>query len=238
MMLEKIKEVVGVSFVVEENRKNELLAKIKPIAEKIESYKSVLKESITTEDDAARLAAVEKAIKDDMASVKNELVEIELAHKIHKAWVELRDRIIEPMEAIQKSIRRKIIDWQMEQQRKIEEEQKRLQAIEEEKARKEREALLKKAEQMKRESKKQEYLNKAEMIEPVQIRIESPKKIVKTRKEWRVKSVDKNKLIKLASQNPEIYAGFLLVDERALQKAKQANKELMIEGVEFVEVII
>ena len=109
------------------------------------------------------------------------------------------------------------------------EEERRLQAIEDERVRREKERLLKQAENLKTPELKMARLEKAEAIAAPVVRINTaPSKVsgVATRKTWKARVVDFNKV-------PRKY---MLVNTKALDALARATKgNIEVPGVEFFE---
>lgn len=233
-----LQEVKQSLVVLSEEREKEIMETFQPLAEKIRGYEARLETAkCESEQDAENLNAVRKAIRDDLQIVKDALPEIEQAHKAHKALIAFQKPFAKRLDDVERNYRRIIIAWQEEQARKAEQERRRLQAEEDARAEKERQALLKKAEAVKTEAKKEEYKAKAEAVQTVSVNLET-KKTIKTRKEWRVMGVDKKAFLAAACRNPEIYSGYIEINESNLRRAKVANPELELCGVRFEQVTI
>ena len=231
-----LQDIKRSQVVLTEEREREIVARFKPLADSLDGFDRVATEAITTQDDAERVNAAMSSIKDyEKWLSADALPEVEQAHRTHKAWCKFRDVFAVRLSGAAATIRRKLITWQQAEQAKAEAERRRLQAIEDAKTEKARQELLKKAEKAKTPEKKEMLAEMAETITPVSIVTET-KKVIQTRRTWKVASVDKAALIKEAAKNPAIYSGYLEVNETALRKAKIANPELELCGVKFEQV--
>ena len=144
--------------------------------------------------------------------------------------------ICDRAEAVAKN---KAIVWKQEQDRKAAEEQRKLQAISDEKARKEKERLEKEAEKLKTPELKQARLEEAaEVVAPV-ITVASPVADVKgasSRTTWKAEVFDKAALI--ASATPGTVAESLLeFNQKAGDAfARSTKNTVKVAGVNFKEV--
>ena len=231
--LDTIKDLRVITFSLTAERAIELKEKLTPVAERIEAFtREAMNPVILNNDDAERAVARSNAIKDDIELVKTILREPEEANKLHKAWVALRDRFLVPLTDAGKAERAKIKTYQDAEFERAERERCRLQMEEEYKVRKEKEELLAKAEKVKSEKRRAELVQQADSLQAITI-MTDVKSFIKTRGNWKVKSVDKMKMLIACVANPQIYSGYVQIDESALRKAKIANNELELEGVVF-----
>lgn len=152
-------------------------------------------------------------------------------HALHRRWTAFRN-LFDPLDSAAKQIKRKIIDFQEAEQKKAEEEQRRLQAEADERARKERERLEKEAAKLKTPEKKEERLEAAAAVVAPVIRVAAPVVAVKTQKRWCVARIDRAAFLTAAATNPMLQ-GYVTINEQALARSKAANSMLEIPGVTF-----
>lgn len=128
-------------------------------------------------------------------------------------------------------------DWRYEQERKAEEEQRRLQAIADEKARREKERLEKEAAKLKTPEKKAERLEQAaEVIAPT-ITVAKPVEVkgVSVRITTKARLVDMSALIAAATPGSTA-ASLLEFNERAANAFARSTKgKVAIPGIEFYQ---
>jgi len=155
-------------------------------------------------------------------------VNVKTAHAAWKAAVAHRDGFLKPLADLETTIKQKVIAYDREQERLRQEEQRRLQSIADEQARKERDRLLKQAERLKTEEKKEERLAMAEaVVAPV---IEIPKAAavsgVSTRKTWDVEIVNVN----------DIPREYMVADIKAITAFVRATKgKNQVAGCKIIE---
>ena len=134
----------------------------------------------------------------------------------------------------------KALPWKAEADRKIAEEQARIQAIASEKARRERERLEKEAEKLKSPELKAARLEQAAAVVDPVISLESATAGVEgggTRKLWQGTVVDMAALIAAAGPGT-VAASFLEVNEKAVRAFAVSTKgKVAVSGVEFKEVV-
>jgi chromosome segregation ATPase len=132
-------------LVIQDPVQAQLVENLTPIAERIEEYTSYAEEiagTVFTEAVAKAAIKVEKCIAEDVKAVKGDDILsgiIKGLHQLHKSWKGLENKFVPDMEAARKKIRAARIEWEEEQQRIADEQQRKLQAEADEKARKERE---------------------------------------------------------------------------------------------------
>lgn len=148
------------------------------------------------------------------------------AYATWKSIVAQEKSFTDVLDRVEENVKRKILSFDQEERRRREEEQRRLQAIADEQARRERERLMKKAESLKTPEKREALLEQAESIVPPQVQIPEPEKEKGeyTRKIWKARVVDVNKL-------PREY---MIPNEKLLDNIAKTTKGAMrIDGVEF-----
>ena len=132
------------SLAVQDGDVKALVGALVPVVTRIERYKSAAANlAIATEDDAKRADELYAEITRDMKLVE-EVVEkhghVSAIHSLHRRWTTFRGKLfVDPLEATRKQIKGIRDKWTLKKQEEAAAEQRRLQAIEEEKARKERE---------------------------------------------------------------------------------------------------
>jgi len=159
----------------------------------------------------------------------------------HQAWKEIcnkENRMLDPLGKAESEVKTKMLTYQRIEEEKRQAEQRRLQAIADEKARKERERLEKEAAKLKTPELREQRLAEAEtVIAPViQVQTETPKVAgISTRKIWKSEVVSKIDFVKAAATDPNILA-LLEIDVAKLNKIAQATKgQIQYPGVRFYE---
>ena len=130
-------------LVIQDPVKLALVKDLTPVAENMMLY-AQFAASVTVENQEQATAAMEmeKRIQADVKTVKGHDVLSGIIgglHKLHKAWKDVENRFVPGMEESRKTIRASRIKWEEAEAEKAAAEQRRLQAIADEKARKERE---------------------------------------------------------------------------------------------------
>jgi len=161
-----------------------------------------------------------------------------LKKKAHETWKDVVAKEKEGTDMLDnadRTARQKAEGWRQEEERKAQAEQRRLQAIADEKARRERERLEKEAAKLKTPELKQERMEQAATVEAPVVTIERPVEAegVSVRKVWKAQLVDMDKLI--ASAKPgSIAASFLEFNEKAANRIASSTKgSISVPGVEF-----
>lgn len=227
--------------VVPQSMRQIIVNDLGPIAERLDGYaEKAATVQVLNEKDAAYAAAICDQIAADVKAVKDHQLLAGIItgfHGLHKRLVGLRDAFVVPLEGSRKQIKGKVIAWQTEEQEKAAAEQRRLQAIAEEKARKEREALEKKAAAYKSDEKREAALEQAATVVAPVIQVFAPKSTLRVSRRWKVKSVDALELMKAACVDTNL-GGYIEVKTAALERSKAANPSLTIPGVVFEQVTI
>jgi hypothetical protein len=160
--------------------------------------------------------------------------------KAHAAWKEVVSRekaVADLCDAAERMAKDKADAWFAEQQRIAAEEQRRLQAIADEKARKERERLEKEALKLKTPELREERLAQAAEVEAPIITVEAPEQVegVSTRTIWKARVVDMAALIDGAKPGT-VAASFLMVNQQVADSFARATKNSVpVPGVEFIQ---
>lgn len=164
----------------------------------------------------------------------------DLKAKTYSAWKEVvgnEKAGTDILDKAEKIAKQKADTWLQEEESKAQEEQRRLQAIADENARKERERLEKQASKLKTPELKEERMAQAEMVEAPVIKVETPQAVegASVRKKWKARLVDMDALI--ASATPgSLAASLLQFNERAANSfASRTKGNVKINGVECYE---
>lgn len=192
---------------------------------------------IATEEDAVKTNELLATMRQDVKTITEAVADFKkAAHERHKLWTKFEDLFKSPLEEIGKAIKRQLQDWQMEQNRKAEEERKRLQAEADERARKERERLAKEAAKLKTPEKKAERLEQAASVQAPTIEVAAPKSGVRLSKYWVANVTDPSAFFSAIAQRPDL-AGYAEISTTKLARAKSANPMIDIPGITFTQEI-
>jgi len=161
-----------------------------------------------------------------------------LKTKAHATWKEICGKEKEGTDICDRAemtAKQKADNWRQEQKRKAAEEQRKLQAIADEKARRERERLEREAANLKTLELKQERLEQAATVEAPVVTIERPVEVegVAVKKIWKARLMDIDKLIAAATHG-SVAASFLEFNEKAANRIASSTKgSISVPGVEF-----
>lgn len=170
------------------------------------------------------IAADEKTITDALEN------EISGLHKLHKRWTAFRGLFLDPLATAKRTIKSKVIDWQLEQERIAEAARAKAQAAADEAARKEREKLEREAAKLKTPELKAAKLEAAAAVITPVVAVEAPKASgLRVQKRWKVKAFDMT-----AMGIPADIQGYVTIETGKLERAKAANTMLTVKGVEFI----
>jgi len=195
--------------------------------------------TVTNADQYAAGADFLKSVK----SVKDKVTAYfePMKSKAHATWKEICDQektLLDPLRLAEETAKRKLLSWKIEDDRRRAEEQRRLQAIAEEQARKERERLEKQAEKLKTPELREERMDQAANIIAPVVEVQSAVPDIKgisVRKTWKAQLTDKVEFVKAAVSDPTLMA-MLIVDISALDKIAKATKGgVNYPGVRFYE---
>jgi hypothetical protein len=231
----EVLEAAGTAIVPQSMRES-LITDLAPIANRIETY-AMTAETIRVVDDASAKSAAEVCdlIAADVKAVKGHEILANVItgfHAMHRRLTALRDAFVAPMEASRKTIKGKVIAWTEAERAKAEAEQRRLQAIADEQARKERERLEAQAAKLKTQEKREERLEQAaQVIAPV-VQVAAPKSAVKVARVWVARVVDAGAFFAAIATRPDL-AGYCEISVTKLERAKASNHMTEIPGVEF-----
>lgn len=161
---------------------------------------------------------------------------VKAAHAAWKGAVALRDSFRKGPEEVERLVKAAIVRYDTEQERIRMEEQRRLQAEADERARKERERLEREAARLKTPELREARLEAAAAVVapvvtmPTAPRVDGESKSVT----WKARLVDRCAFIRAAAAAGRFE--FLVVDERALNDfARRTRGEVALTGVEFVK---
>ena len=218
----------------------------------MENEIEVVRQEIT--DIEARIGSLVLVTKDDYQGAINFGNQIKAAKrkwvaywekpkaKSYAAWKEIVGMEKEKTDICDKALKMvndKTLAWEAEANRKIKEEEARINAAAQEKARREQEAAIKAAEKLKTPELKAARMAEAEQIRAPEIILEKPTFGVEgaiTKTTWKGEVVDMAALI-AAAQPGTVAAGFLEVDEQAVRRFAVSTKgKVTVPGVKFVEV--
>ncbi len=163
----------------------------------------------------------------------------ESAHTTWKNIVAKEKEKVDICDKALKLVNDKTLAWEEEANRKTREEEARINAEAQEKARREKEAAIKAAEKLKTPELKAARLEEAEQIQPPEIILEKPTHGVVgaiTKTTWKGEVVDMSSLI-AAAKPGTVAAGFLEVNEKAVRAFAVSTKgKVTVPGVKFTEV--
>jgi hypothetical protein len=129
-----------------------LIRDLGPVQERIPEYLLCVKTPVTNQPEADRAALVCSDIAADIKLVKEHEVLSKITaglHNLHRKWTGLVGEFVFPMDQARRQIKSNILAWEQAEREKAEAEQRRLQALADEQARKERERLEKQAAKIK-----------------------------------------------------------------------------------------
>lgn len=162
--------------------------------------------------------------------------------KAHASWKEIvasENNVLNPLKAAEGSIKQKLLDYDTEEQRKADEEQRRLQKIADAKAEAERQRQIKAAKNLKTDSLRTERLTEADEVTApiIHVQHETPKVAgISSRTDWKAKVINKQAFVKAAAADQNLLA-FVTIDLTGLNKLAQATKgQLNHEGIEYYSV--
>ena len=200
------------------------------LAVQVESIEKTAR-AVVVRSDAERTIAV--GFVKDVKAMRANVVGFfkDMKEKTYAAWKSVTTQetaFTSRCDAAEKTVKAAIVAYDSEQERKREEERRRLQAEADERARKEREALEKKAAQMKTPEKREEYLERASEVAAPKIAIPEPVRPenTSTQRPWKARVVNAEILPRL----------FLVPDQKALDDFAKATKGAeKVAGVEFYQ---
>jgi len=218
-----------------------LVLDLGPIAGRIATYQ-VRADAlvVTNEAEAIEAAALCHEIAKDIKAVKGHDVLAKIKnglHKAHRQFTGLENCFIDPLAAIGKGTKGKLIAYQQKVEAEAKAEERRLQAIEDERARKEKAALEKRAASLKTLEKKEEALAAAAAVTSHTVTVQAPKAGVMMQKRWAVKELNLATFLQACIADGNLL-GYVTIDMNKLARAKSANTMLTIPGVEFHQKVV
>jgi len=162
-----------------------------------------------------------------------------MKQKAHAAWKEIvasESNLLNPLKAAELSTKNKMLYYDKEEQRKANEEQRRLQKIVDAKVEAERLRQITAANKLKTDSLRDKRLAEAdEVIAPViHVQHEVPKVAgISTRVIWKARIINKGQFVMAATKNANLGA-YITIDQTALNRVAQATKgQLNYPGIKF-----
>ena len=231
------------AIAIRDAERESLLATLKPIADIIKNAALEAENIRVIDESSARNAA---QARDDYAEYSKQAETalrsfdhklMDRIYKTHRQWTALLLCFTDPLDLAAKTIKQKIIGWQLAEAEKARREQARLQAEADERARKEQEKLLKQAEKLKTPELKEQRMAEAQAIVAPVVHVAAPQAAVKTQRRWKAVSVDKADFLKAAATNAMLH-GFVTIEMNALSRSKAANPALEIPGVTFKQEVV
>lgn len=217
-----------------------LVRDLQPIAARLEEYAQAAQMPIESPSGAEAGALVCKRIADDIKAVKGHDVLSKITsglHQLHRKWTGVVGEFVTPMDAARRQIKSNVLKWEHAEREKAEAEQRRLQAIADEAARKERERLEKQAAKYKTEERREAVLEQAAQVAAPVINVAAPVTNIRRSKRWTVKAVDEAAFYAALAQDKNL-RGYVEIDRNRLARAKAANTSTEIAGVEFSQITV
>ena len=218
-----------------------LVRDLGPVAARLARYEGAATLApVLNKQDADRAAALCEEIAQDIKTVKGHEVLSKITaglHGLHRRWTGLVSEFITPMDTARRQIKSNILKWETAEREKAEAEQRRLQAIADEAARRERERLEKLAEQRKTPEVKEAYLEQAAQVQAPVIRVAAPVVNIRRQKRWVVKAVDEEAFFAAAAQDRNL-RGYAEIDKNRLARAKSANPGMEVAGITFEQITV
>jgi len=215
-----------------------IIAELGPIAARIDTYVSEASQCVVLDEaSAGRYAGIVDMIDSDIKSVeKSETMSKIIAglHKLHRQWTAARGCVLDPLGDSKKRIRGRIMEWQAKIQKEAAQRQAKLQAEADEKARRERDRLEAQAAKAKKPETVAAKLEQAAAVIAPTVIVAAPK-MVRTRKVWRVKSVDASVFYAAVARDAGLQ-GFVEIKTTALERSKAENQAMTVSGVVFEQV--
>jgi hypothetical protein len=210
-----------------------------PVIGRWAEYDAVAAKPVSNKADADAAAVVCNKIADDIRAVKSHEVLSKITsglHTLHRRWTGLVGEFVNPMDAARRQIKTNILKWEDAERQKAEAEQRRLQVIADENARKERERLEKLAEQRKSPALKEAYREQAAQVVAPVINIEAQRTSIRRAKAWKIMEIDDSVFFGALAQDKNL-RGYVEINKTRLERAKAANPTMNIPGVVFDQVI-
>lgn len=177
--------------------------------------------------------AAQKKVVDFFAPMKAK------AHEAHKAITTTESNTLKPLSDAEATIKRKMIEYATEQERIRREQERKLQAAADLKARIEREALEKKAASMKTPEKQQEYREAAAAVVAPVVQVAAVTPEIKGQaitKRWKATITDPKEAVMALLAYPD-WSAYIEINQGQLDKfASRTNGSVSMKGVTFAEV--
>ena len=180
-----------------------------------------------------------KDIKWGVKKVKEHFAPMKTAtHAAWKAVCAKENEFLEPLEAGEKRLKTSMIAWQVQEENRRLEEQRRLQAQADEIARRERERLEKEAARLKTPELKEQRLEQAAEVQAPQVHVAPITPTVagqSLRKTWKAVVDDPQQAVKALLEWPD-WASYIALNQTELNKlATRTKGALSVPGVRIVE---
>jgi hypothetical protein len=205
----------------------------KEVAPVLQRAQAIAVRSPADREDARNFVLAVKKAQDQVHASFDAMVD-----KTHKAWKEslaVRASFLDPLESAEKTVKRLILNYDADQERIRLDEQRRLQAIADETARKERERLEKEAAKLKTPELREARLEQAALIVAPVVTISEPEKPKgeSAPKRWKARLLDKMALIQAAANGSEIAIGCLTFDQPAANTFAKSSRIITVPGIEW-----
>jgi len=155
-----------------------------------------------------------------------------------RATTTAKAQVLDPLLQAEGQIKKKQLEWSMEQERIRQKEQVRLQADADERARRERESLLKKAATLKTPEKAEALREQAAAVQAPSVSVASVAPEIKgqsIRKTWKAKILDPKTAVMALVQFPD-WEAFIEINQGQLDKfAARTKGSVRLAGVEWYE---
>lgn len=236
------------SLAIRAERKAELTVALRGISNRMKQYKTFIETAkVTNQQEADAVGEkIAEMKKDEELAIATVAREVDGFYKGHRRWTAFRNLFTGPLQGYYRAGKSAVINWQVAEQRKREEEQRRLQAEADERARKERERLEKQAEAARARGDTEKAEAKAEaaaaVVTPEISLPEARVSGVTVREVWSVKSdpdgdvlVDHRTFFAAAATDENLW-DFVEFKRGKLVSAKTANPRREIPGITFEKV--
>lgn len=217
-----------------------LVRDLGPVADRLARYEGAALAPVLNKQDADGAAELCEQIAQDIKAVKGHEVLSKITaglHGLHRRWTGLVNEFVNPMDTARRQIKSNILKWETEEREKAEAEQRRLQAIADEQARRERERLEKLAEQRKTPEVKEAYKEQAAQVQAPVIQVAAPVVNIRRQKRWVVKAVDEAAFFTAAGADKNL-RGYAEIDKNRLARAKAANPGMEVAGITFEQITV
>lgn len=217
-----------------------LVRDLGPVADRLARYEGAALAPVLNKSDADGAAALCEQIAQDIKSVKGHEILSKITaglHTLHRRWTGLVNDFVTPMETARRQIKSNILKWETAEREKAEAEQRRLQAIADEQARRERERLEKQAAKMKTEERREALLEQAASVSAPVIQVSAPVTTIRRQKRWTVKEVDEAAFFAALAQDKNL-RGYVEIDRNRLARGKAANPGMEVAGITFEQITV